>query len=234
MVTCTSMGANAAALFGFALACLFAGKVIYAVFIMFCSLFLYANSDMIDDFILALNPGKTMEMIETGNGRDAIWEALLNNAQQKPLLGWGYACIERTAPDVLGGQILSDAHNNYIGMYGSLGVVGLVLFVYHLVVSALSAFGHRMKVGYLGLFVAMHLQHKCFGLLITEKENRLQHLYYKFHCGKVVVVDYHLISARLLQVVLLSLSDMRLFLWHIRMFFVFYILFKGAKLAIIL
>ena len=155
MVTCTSMGANAAALFGFALACLFAGKVIFAVFIMFCSLFLYANGDMIDDIILALNPGKTMEMIETGNGRDAIWEALLNNAQQKPLLGWGYACIERTAPDVLGGQILSDAHNNYIGMYGSLGVVGLVLFVYHLVVSALSAFGHRMKVGYLGLFVAM-------------------------------------------------------------------------------
>lgn len=42
MVTCTSMGANAAALFGFALACLFAGKVIFAVFIMFCSLFLYA------------------------------------------------------------------------------------------------------------------------------------------------------------------------------------------------
>lgn len=155
MATCTSMGANAAALFGFGLACLFAGKVLWAAFILICSMFLYANSDLIDDIILALNPGKTKEMIETGNGREEIWEALLDKARQKPLFGWGYACIERTTPDVLGGQILSDAHNNYIGMYGSLGVVGLVLFVFHQVVSALSAFGHRMKAGYLGLFVAM-------------------------------------------------------------------------------
>lgn len=155
MVTSTSSGANASALFGFALACLFAGKVLWAALIMGGTLFLLLNQDMITEIILTLNPGKTMEMIESGNGRETIWAALMENAKQRPILGWGFACIERTASDVLPGQILSDAHNNYIGMYGSLGIVGLTLFVFHLIVSAFTAFKNKMKPGYLGLFTAI-------------------------------------------------------------------------------
>ena len=155
MISSTSSGANAAALFGFALACLFAGKVLWAALIMGTALFLLLNQDMINEIILTLNPGKTMEMIESGNGRETIWAALMENAKQRPILGWGFACIERTASNVLNGQILSDAHNNYIGMYGSLGIVGLTLFVFHLIVSAFTAFKNKMKPGYLGLFTAI-------------------------------------------------------------------------------
>lgn len=155
MVTSTSSGANASALFGFALACLFAGKVLWAALMMGGTLFLLLNQDMITEIILTLNPGKTMEMIESGNGRETIWAALMENAKQRPILGWGFACIERTASDVLPGQILSDAHNNYIGMYGSLGIVGLTLFVFHLIASAFTAFKNKLKPGYLGLFTAI-------------------------------------------------------------------------------
>lgn len=155
MVTSTSSGANASALFGFALACLFAGKVLWAALIMGGTLFLLLNQDMIAEIILTLNPGKTMEMIESGNGRETIWAALMENAKQRPILGWGFACIERTASGVLPGQILSDAHNNYIGMYGSLGIVGLILFVFHLIASAFTAFKNKLKPGYLGLFTAI-------------------------------------------------------------------------------
>lgn len=155
MLTSTSSGANASALFGFALACLFAGKAIWATLIMGCALFLFFNQDMINEIILTLNPGKTMEMIESGNGRETIWEALLQNANQQPIFGWGFACIERTAPNVLQGQILSDAHSNYIGMYGSLGIVGLALFISHIIFSTFTAFINRVKPGYLGLFTAI-------------------------------------------------------------------------------
>lgn len=155
MITFTSSGANAAAIVGFALACLFAGKPTWAFVIFFIGILLFLNQDKIDDIILALNPGKTKEAIESGNGRDAIWAALLENARQKPIFGWGFACIERTAQHVLQDQLLSDAHNNYIGMYGSLGIVGLVMFVWHLLVSAFTAFANKMKPGYLGLFTAI-------------------------------------------------------------------------------
>ena len=155
MVTSTSSGANAAAIFGFALACLFGGKVLWAALIMAGALFLLLNQDMITEIILTLNPGKTLEMIESGNGRETIWAALMENAKQRPILGWGFACIERTASNVLQDQILSDAHNNYIGMYGSLGIVGLTLFVFHLIASAFTAFKNKVKPGYLGVFAAI-------------------------------------------------------------------------------
>lgn len=155
MLTSTSSGANASALFGFALACLLAGKTIWATLIMGCALFLFLNQGMINEIILILAPGKTMEIIESGNGRETIWEALLQNANQRPIFGWGFACIERTTPNVLQGQILSDAHSNYIGMYGSLGIVGLVLFISHIIFTTFTAFINRVKPGYLGLFTAI-------------------------------------------------------------------------------
>lgn len=155
MASSTSSGANAAAVFGFSLACLFAGKVLWASLIVGGGLFLLLNQDMINEIILALNPGKTMAMIESGNGRETIWNALLENAKQRPILGWGFACIERTAANVLEGQSLSDAHNNFIGMYGSLGLVGLTLFIFHLIVSVFTAFKNHMRPGYLGLFTAI-------------------------------------------------------------------------------
>lgn len=155
MLTSTSSGANASAIFGFGLACLLARKAIWASLIIGCGLFLFFNQDMINEIILTLNPGKTMEMIESGNGRDTIWEALIQNANQRPIFGWGFACIERTVPNVIQGQILSDAHSNYIGMYGSLGMIGIILFVSHIVISSYTALKNRIRPGSLGLFTAI-------------------------------------------------------------------------------
>lgn len=155
MVTCTSMGANAAAVIGFAVACLFSGKILWAVLLFLSGGILYLNQDMVEELILVLAPDKDMETIKTGNGRDTIWEALLSMAQQKPIFGWGFACIERTCPDAISGQQLSDAHSNFVGMYGSLGIVGVILFGFHLLTSLLKTFGNHMKPGYLGLFAAL-------------------------------------------------------------------------------
>lgn len=155
MVTSTSSGANASAIFGFGLACLFAGRAIWAAFIVGCGLFLFFNQDMINEIILTLNPGKTIEMIESGNGRETIWKTLMQNANQRPIFGWGFACIERTAQNVLQGQILSDAHSNYIGIYGSLGMIGIIFFFSHIIFSSYTAVKYRMRPGCLGLFTAI-------------------------------------------------------------------------------
>ena len=155
MVINTSGGANASAVVAIGVAMFLGGKKGYAVFIMVIGLYLFFNQELIDDIILALMPGKNRETIQTGNGRDAMWEHLLNYAQQKPWLGWGFACIERVNQlGVIGNQSLSDAHSNYVGMYGSLGIVGCVLFGWHLVSTGLHLFRRMNRIGFLGLFTA--------------------------------------------------------------------------------
>ena len=59
--------------------------MLWAALIMGGTLFLLLNQDMITEIILTLNPGKTMEMIESGNGRETIWAALMENAKQRPI-----------------------------------------------------------------------------------------------------------------------------------------------------
>lgn len=155
MVTCTSMGANAAAVIGFAMACMFSGNAIWAILLFVVGTTLYFNQNLIEELLLVLAPDKDMETIKTGNGRDVIWQALLFMANQKPVFGWGFACIERTCPDAISGQQLSDAHSNFVGMYGSLGFVGLAVFIWHLLTALFKSFGNRIMPGYLGLFAAL-------------------------------------------------------------------------------
>ena len=114
-----------------------------------------AVNKVIDNIILTLMPGKNMETIKIGNGRETIWENLLNYADQKPWLGWGFACIERVQQlGIIGGQSLSDAHSNYIGMYGSLGIVGCSLFGWHLLSIGHYLFKRISQPGFLGLLAA--------------------------------------------------------------------------------
>lgn len=155
LVVNTSGGANASAVVAIGVAMLLGGKKGYAVLLLFIGLFLFFNQEMIDDIILTLMPGKNMETIKIGNGRDTIWAYLLFYADQKPWLGWGFACIERVNQlGIIGGQSLSDAHSNYIGMYGSLGIVGCSLFGWHLLSTARHLFKHISQPGFLGLFTA--------------------------------------------------------------------------------
>lgn len=150
----TSGGANAAAVCGIAVAMFFGGKRGYAVLLMFIGLFIFINQELIDDILMTLMPGKDMKTIEHGNGRDAIWEAIVESVSSRPVIGWGFACAERTVSDVIHGQILSDAHNSYVGIYGSLGYIGCLLFGIHLISTGWEIFKRRMCLGYVGLLSA--------------------------------------------------------------------------------
>lgn len=149
LVTSTSSGANASAIFGLAIALLFSGRIFYALSLFVCGLVLFLNPEIIDKLLLLIMPGKTMAIIESANGRESLWNILLDLAAEKPVFGWGFACIERAVTQT--GFMASDAHNNYLGIYGSLGVVGCVLFGWHLLNSVNMAFRNRAKPGYLGL-----------------------------------------------------------------------------------
>lgn len=84
--------------------------------------FLYLNQDLLTTLMFLVMPGKSLETVSSASGRQALWDVLLNLAAQKPFLGWGYACIERAVTNT--GFMASDAHNNYLGIYGSLGIIG--------------------------------------------------------------------------------------------------------------
>lgn len=149
LVTSTSSGANASAIFGFAMALLFSGRIFYALSLFVCGLVLFLNPEIIDKLLLLIMPGKTMAIIESANGRESLWNILLDLAAEKPVFGWGFACIERAVAQT--GFMASDAHNNYLGIYGSLGVVGCVLLAWQLLNSLYVSFINRFKPGFLGL-----------------------------------------------------------------------------------
>lgn len=150
----TSGGANASVVVAIGVAMFLGGKKGYALMIILIGFYLALNQELIDDVILTLLPGKDMKTIEIGNGRDYIWERILYYANQRPWFGWGFACAERVDQEIFGGQSLSDAHSNYVGMYGSLGIVGCLLFGWHLLQTGLHLFKRINYPGFLGLFAA--------------------------------------------------------------------------------
>ena len=152
LITSTSSGANASAVFGLIVALFFSRHNIYAILISLLSIFLYLNQGLIEDILLFIMPGKTMETIESGTGRESIWNEIYVLAAQKPWFGWGFACIERAVSNF--GQIVSDAHNNFIGFYGSLGIVGLSIYVFHCINTFIFIFKRKHIIGFSGLFAA--------------------------------------------------------------------------------
>lgn len=154
LVINTSGGANSSAIFGFAVALWMARKYVPALFITIAAIFVFTHQDLLNEIVLTLMPDKNLEQIESGNGRQEIWEHLMAAAALKPICGWGFACVERTVQSIFENQVLSDAHNNYIGMYGSLGIIGLVLFCFHYVVQLFSSLKRRLRPGYVGIICA--------------------------------------------------------------------------------
>lgn len=94
-----------------------------------------------------------MTAIESATGRTELWETMMDLADQKPLFGWGFACIERAAT-AFGDKASPDAHNNYIGIYGSLGYVGIILLIYHYCTNVIYLLKRRSRIGCLGLLAA--------------------------------------------------------------------------------
>lgn len=152
LVTSTSSGANASAVFGFIVALFLSGKFLYALLLLCFGLFLYLNPHLIETLILMVMPGKTLDSLQSSSGRTALWDILYELAAQKPLFGWGYACIERAVTQT--GFMASDAHNNYLGIYGSLGIVGCIFLAIQMLSSVVYALQRRMRPGYVGLTCA--------------------------------------------------------------------------------
>ena len=153
LVLATSSGANASAAFGVGVAAFLSGKVLIYLVLFVGALFLFVYREQLDEIILLIMPGKTKETLESATGRAALWDIMLELAAQKPWFGWGYACIERAA--TLTGRIQSpDAHNNYLGLYGSLGYVGSAIAYLGFASTLFHAWARRLRPGYKGLIAA--------------------------------------------------------------------------------
>lgn len=153
LILSTSSGANASAIASCSIAFFVSGKIFVCILMLLFAIFLYFNQDMINTLILMVMPGKDMETVRSATGREVIWEVMWELAHQKPLLGWGYACVERVATDV-GPVPTPDSHNNYLGFYGSLGIVGCIFAGIHFLSALMYSFARKLKKGYAGLFCA--------------------------------------------------------------------------------
>lgn len=154
LVTSTSSGANASALFGFSIALMLSGKVIYAAILFLAAGVLWVFPDLVEKLIFFIMPGKTKETIESATGRRALWDVIWYLAAQRPWLGWGFGCVERAASD-LSGIRAPDAHNIYLGFYGSLGIVGSALAYLHFAASVLTAYKKKMRFGMTGVLCGL-------------------------------------------------------------------------------
>ncbi len=153
LVTSTSSGANASAVAASAIAFFVGGKIWVCMLMLLFALFLYMHPELVNTMILLIMPGKTMEIVESATGRERIWILMKELATQKPIFGWGFACIERAATEY-GNVPTPDAHNNYLGFYGSLGIVGCFFAGIHFLSALSYSFARRMRKGYTGLFCA--------------------------------------------------------------------------------
>lgn len=158
LITSTSSGANLSAAFGLTMALFLSGNFLYTILLLFFTVFLYINQDTAEDLLYMLMPGKSKETVDSASGRQALWDIIIELAKQKPLTGWGFACVERVATH--NGFNAADAHSNYYGMYGSLGLIGFIMLIIHLFSSAYYTIKRRMRPGYIGIFCAV-----CSGIL---------------------------------------------------------------------
>lgn len=118
------------------------------------ALVLYLNPDWVERLIYFIMPGKTKETIESATGRELIWGYIRELITERPYFGWGFGCVERIASD-RSGIAAPDAHNNFLGLRGSLGLVGLCLAIVNFISIYLVSFKHKMKPGYVGIISAI-------------------------------------------------------------------------------
>ena len=155
LIFSTSSGANISALLGISVALFFSRKWFYAFFLLIIGGVLLFNQDLVNSLILTIMPGKNWEVIETATGRDTLWEGMLTLAKQRPFTGWGFGCVERVAWKYnLIPFPVPDAHSNYVGIYGSLGIIGMCLFIIHLIFLLLLSLFKRKQFGHLGILAA--------------------------------------------------------------------------------
>lgn len=154
LVTQTSSGANASALLGLIIGFIFSGKILWLMLIASAGIFIYFNQDIIDNLILLIMPGKTLETFQSASGRETLWEFIWKLIEQKPLFGWGYGCGERAVTDIYDFPAI-DAHNVYLGILCGIGIIGLILFIIHILYTIFYCLKRHNKPGYTGILAAV-------------------------------------------------------------------------------
>ena len=94
--------------------------------LILCTFYMIAS-----DFIFSyLFYGKSLEGIENGTGRAAIWEAAFQSFLSRPFLGGGFVVAERSLGEwgINGINVLS-AHNTFISVIVNTGIIGLSIFL---------------------------------------------------------------------------------------------------------
>lgn len=175
MFSSTSGGANASGALGVAIAFAISGKIIWGLAFAAGGSLLLLNDTLYDKIFHLLMQGKSDQDIKSSTGRTAIWEAMMPLANQKPWLGWGYASMERLMTDR---RImhLTDIHSNFYGAYGNVGIIGLVLLVFHHVVAVLYTLKNVLNPGFVGILCAL-----CCGALNGYS--------YGFLVGKTAIIS---------------------------------------------
>lgn len=164
----TSSGANVATLVGFGAALFFSGNFFFSFLVLGVGLFFAIHPELIEPIIMLIMPGKDLKTLRNVTGRTEMWEVMIYYGNRRPWMGWGFAQIERVISDVVDDLVVPDAHNNYIGFYGSLGITGLLLYGLHIIATAWDIVKNRLTPGMTGLataFIAIAVNGYTYGFL---------------------------------------------------------------------
>jgi O-antigen ligase len=114
----------------------------------------------------------------TYTGRDVIWRFALDHVAERPLFGFGFEAFWGT-PDLIGawnylvswGYRASDAHNGYLNLAVTTGLVGLVLALWWIVAQPFADYRRAFALGTDRALTTLFLQIWLFGLCLAGFES---------------------------------------------------------------
>lgn len=160
-----SSGANVSAIAGIMAIFFFSRNSVLKAFVLFMLSIILIFPEIITQSLSIIFPDKGITDIKTFGSRTHLWEAIFDLFKQKPILGWGYAAVER-----IGERYNVDSHNSFLGVLGGLGIVGatfFVLFVFNII--KVNILNRNIK-GYWGVFgatICLLVDSNTFGFLTS-------------------------------------------------------------------
>lgn len=110
MLSCTKKGVNIPKL---------------AVTFLFFSAFYYFFKDLVFEYVFY---GKSQEAVESGTGRQIIWNVVFDTWRKHPWFGLGYIVGERHLVDLTGLPAAYSTHNGFLSVLLGTGIAGAIIF----------------------------------------------------------------------------------------------------------
>lgn len=92
---------------------------------LFFTAFYYFFNDLVFKYVFY---GKSQETIESGTGREIIWNAVFDAWNKHPWLGLGYVVGERHLVELTGLPAAYSTHNGFLSVLLGTGIVGIIIF----------------------------------------------------------------------------------------------------------